>query len=58
MLLYVNKDELEELYKAMLVYYANFKANKNIPDKEKYAKRMEKIEELLNKITYECMYNA
>lgn len=58
MLLYVNKDELEELYKAMLVYYANFKANKNIPDKEKYAKRMEKIEELLNKITYECMCNA
>ena len=58
MLLYVNKDELEELYKAMLVYYANFNANKNIPDKEKYAKRMEKIEELLNKITYECMCNA
>lgn len=58
MLLYVNKDEIEELYKAMLVYYANFKANKNISDKEKYAKRMEKIEELLNKITYECMYNA
>lgn len=58
MLLYVNKDEIEELYKAMLVYYANFKANKHIPDKEKYAKRMEKIEELLNKITYECMYNA
>lgn len=58
MLLYVNKDELEELYKAMLVYYANFKANKNIPDKQKYAKHTEKIEELLNKITYECMCNA
>ena len=56
MLLYVNKDELNELYQAMIVYYADFKANKNIPDKDKYAKRIEKIEKLLNKITYECMY--
>lgn len=56
MLIYVTKDELDEIYKALMLYYHNYKDNSRYESIEYFLEKRDKIEDLLNKITYECMY--
>ena len=56
MLLYVDKDELNELYEALVVYNAEYKHFTENHKSPKLEQKIRRIEDILNKITYECMY--
>ncbi len=56
MLVYFNKDELNELYKALMIYYHN--VSDWVETNNQPTVNLEKIESLLNKITYECMMQS
>lgn len=56
MLLYVDKDELNEIYEALVIYNTEYKQFRELHKTPKLEQKIQRIEKLLNKITYECMY--
>lgn len=56
MLIYLTKDELNEVYKALMFYYHNYQDNSRYTSVDHFIEKRDKIEDLLNKITHECMY--
>lgn len=56
MLIYLTKSELDEIYKALMLYEHYQNEESKYMSYYKFLSRKQRIEDLLNKITDECMY--
>lgn len=56
MLIYLTKSELDEIYKALMFYEHYQNDERKYMSYYKFLSRKQRIEDLLNKITDECMY--